>query len=118
MSNSNINSIVDIMKDFSSHEGVDKVCFYFSMAFEGSFCSYWGNRVTFFKGGECFRSIIVDLCEGKYYSLIKSSIKGMNNVIYSVSGKRWDLMRVVLDKSGKVTVFMSYNVPIERVVTY
>ena len=117
MSNSNIGSIVDVMKDFLCHEGVDKVCFYFSMAFEGSFCAYWGNRVTFFKGGEHFRSIIVDLCEGKYYSLIKSSAKGMNNVVYSVSGKRWDLMRVELDESGKVTVCMSFDVPIERVVT-
>ena len=112
------NIIVAVMKDFLRDEHADKVVFRFGIWFEGGFCNYVGDRVTFFKEGKRFGTVIAELYEGKYYNTIISFLDRMNGVAFSMTGKRWALMRIELDKSGKVTVYISYDVPIDSVLDY
>ena len=37
---------------------------------------------------------------------------------FSITGKRWALMRIELDESGEITVYISYDVPVDSVLDY
>lgn len=118
MSSSNIDIIVDVMKGFLHDEHADRVIFRFGIWFEDGFCNYMGDRVTFFKEGKRFGTVVAELYEGKYYDTVSSSLEKMNEIIFSMIGKRWSLMRIDLDKSGKVTVCVSYDVPLDDIIEY